>query len=78
MSDLVSNNNDTSWLTDIINSTANAYSTIKQADALNHAQLGTNGYYTNGQFSGGNAAGVSPMVWLLLGGALLVVVFLEK
>lgn len=80
MDNLVADPN-ANWLTDIINSTANAYATIKQADALKASQLGQNGYYLNGQFVPNSAASQSqsiPMVWLLLGGGLLLFVLLEK
>lgn len=81
MGDLVATDNGSDWLTSIINSTANAYATIKQADALKSQQLGQNGYYLNGQFVPNSAASQSqsiPMVWLLLGGGLLLFVLLEK
>lgn len=75
MGDLVSSDQNANWLTDIINSTANAYATIKQADALNHPQLGQNGYYLNGQFIPNNAAAqassINPM-WLLIGGGVIL------
>ena len=75
MGDLTSTDTSNTWLTDIINSTANAYATIKQADALNHPQLGQNGYYLNGQFIPNNtaasASSINPM-WLLIGGAVVL------
>lgn len=74
MGDLTSSDPNATWLTDIINSTANAYATIKQADALNHPQLGQNGYYLNGQFipnTTAQASSINPM-WLLIGGGLVL------
>lgn len=81
MGDLVATDTRNTWLTDIINSTANAYATIKQADALKAQQLGQNGYYLNGQFIPNSAASAQqsiPMVWLLLGAGVLLFVLMEK
>lgn len=71
----------TDWLTNLINATANAYTTVKQADALKAQQLGQNGYYLNGQFIPNSAASTQqsfPMVWLLLGAGVLLLVVMEK
>lgn len=79
MDPLVATDNGANWLTDIINSTANAYATIKQADALKSQQLGQTGYYLNGQFvPNGSQSQSVPMGLLLLGGAVLLFVLLEK
>lgn len=72
--------NSNGWLdsvTGLLGATANAYSTVKAADALKQTQVAPNGLlYTNGQFTPQNVA-ISPMV-LLLGAAVLLFVFVNK
>ena len=67
----------TDWLTNLINSTANAYVTVKQADALRSQQLGQNGYYTNGQFAQGGILNNTGLL-LLIGAGVLLFVLAEK
>lgn len=70
------------WLdsvTGLLGSVSNAYATVKKADALNHFQTSPNGIdYINGQFSDGNGGfTISPAV-LLIGGGVLLFLFLKK
>lgn len=66
---------DTSWIENLIKATADAYSTVKSADAINHKQTANDGTtYTNGQFN--TTGGISPTV-LLLGGAVLLFVLIK-
>ncbi len=70
---------DTAWIESLLNAGANAYSTVKTADALKHQQAAADGsFYTNGEFGSQaqNGAGISPVV-LLLGGAALFFVLLK-
>lgn len=63
------------WLTSIINTSADAYYKVKSADALKSEQA----YGDTGAFSGvmqpAQGGGVSPL--LLIGGALILVLFLR-
>lgn len=66
---------DTTWIENLLNAGANAYSTVKTADALNHQQVSNNGdVYTNGQFNNA-AGGISPTVLLIGAGVLLFMFF---
>lgn len=70
---------DTTWIENLLNAGANAYSTVKAADALKHQQASPDGLlYTNGEFGAQqqNSVGISPVV-LLLGGAALFFVLLK-
>lgn len=80
MGDYLPTDPSTDWLTSLINSTANAYATIKQADALKAQQLGTQGYYLNGQFvpnSQAASGSAIPAGWLMIGAAVLVFVLMK-
>lgn len=69
------NNNWLDSVTGLLGTAANAYSTVKTADALKQTQVAPNGLlYTNGQFASNVA--ISPVV-LLLGAAVLLFVFVK-
>jgi hypothetical protein len=80
MADSTASTNPLDWITSIISTTAGAYSTIKTADALkDQVAVGADGtVYTHGQLPLASLTpGISP-TWLLIGGGLLLFMFLRK
>jgi hypothetical protein len=71
--------NPPSWVdsvTGLLGGITNAYSTVQQANAINHPQTAPNGMqYVNGQFSAG-AGSMSPLI-LLAGAGLVLFLFLK-
>lgn len=62
----------------ILGASADAYSTVKTADALKHQQLnGDGGAYTNGAFQTTQQSGETTNTVLLIGAAVLLVMFLK-
>lgn len=70
---------DLTWLTNAVDTAANAYSKVKAADALKHQQVNADGTpYVQGQFQLTAPAAVAiPSTYLLIGAAVLLFVFLK-
>lgn len=68
-----------SWLDSVnglLGGITNAYSTVQQANAINHPQTAPNGMqYLNGQFTTATGS-ISPLI-LLAGAGLILVLFLK-
>jgi hypothetical protein len=64
-------------LNSVVTNTANAYGTVKAADALNHPQVAADGsVYTQGQLMT-PALTISPLI-LLAGAGVLLFMFMQK